>query len=461
MVFGRIGGLVSAAAQAPLALARSGLLTPGSPAATVRQVAARARWGDTLAGRTIAGAVRDPDRPALVDETGAVTYAELDERTNRLARALAPTPNVALLARDHRASAEILIALSKLGVTPLVLDTGQATSGLLAGLHGVDAVVADAEFAALLAAVPRPVRRLVTEEVRPLRDARPLTPTRRGRTDGRERLTAVLSRIPLRVHETALLGVPLAHRWGRASLHLALSLRSTVVLTRRFDASGVLSAVDRHSCTTLLTAPAMLDALLGVDPALAATFDLSSLRVTATHGGTLTPEIATAFMDRYGEILYTVYGDALTIATPTELLERPGTAGRPTPGTRLEILREDGRRALPGMPGRIHADSSPTQAVGHFDPEGRLFVPPVPDELVFSDGEPVAPSELQRHLAAHPEVTAAAVTALPDPVRGRRLTAYIVARASLDADAVRTWLRHRFTARAIPEIHLVDTLPAH
>ncbi|MDX6739704.1 AMP-binding protein [Actinocorallia sp. A-T 12471] len=459
MVFGRFGGLVSAAARTPLVLARSGLLTPGSPAATVRQVAAFARWGDTLAGNTIAGAVRDPDRPALVDDEGALTYAELNARTDGLARALEPTPRVALLARDHRAAVEVLVACSKLGVTPLVLDTGRATSERLASLRGLDAVVADAEFAPLLAAAPRGVRRLVTERLRPVRDARPLQPTRRGRTDGRERLTAVLSRIPLRVHETALLGVPLAHRWGRASLHLALSLRSTVVLTRRYDAAGVLAAVDGHGCTALLTAPALLDALLAVGDDERAAHDLSSLRVAAAHGGTLAPGTATAFMDAYGEILYTVYGDALTIATPRELLERPGTAGRPTPGTHLEVLREDGTRALPGMPGHVHADSSPTHTVGHLDPEGRLFVPPAREELVFTDGEPVDPPAVERHLAAHPEVSAAAVTTRPDASRGRRLTAYVVARTPLDPDALRAWLRRSFTPRAIPDLLFVDTLP--
>ncbi|GAB2846729.1 AMP-binding protein [Actinocorallia aurea] len=459
MVFGRIGGMISAAAQAPLVLARSGLLTPGGPGATVRQVAAFARWGDTLAGHTIAGAVRDPDRPALVDESGALTYAELNARTDGLARALAPTPRVALLARDHRAAVEVLVACSKLGVTPLVLDTGQATPERLAALRGIDLIVADGEFAPLLAAAPRRVRRLVTERLRPVPGGHPLTPTRRGRTDGRERLTAVLSRIPLRVHETALLGVPLAHRWGRASLHLALSLRSTVVLTRRYDAAGVLAAVDRHACTALLTAPALLDAMLAVDPAERAGHDLASLRVAAAHGGTLGPGTATAFMDAYGEILYTVYGDALTIATPRELLERPGTAGRPTPGTHLEVLREDGTRALPGMPGHVHADSSPTHTVGHLDPEGRLFVPPGREELVFTDGEPVDPPAVERHLAAHPSVSAASVTSRPDPPRGRRLTAHIVARTPLDPETLRSWLRRRFTSRAIPDLHFVPALP--
>src|SRR5262245_51275215 len=81
----RVGPLVNL----PVQFVRRGLVRPGPPGPARRQVAALRRWGTTLAGEFISAAARDPDRPALVDARGSLTYAEVDARTSRLAAAFA------------------------------------------------------------------------------------------------------------------------------------------------------------------------------------------------------------------------------------------------------------------------------------------------------------------------------------------------------------------------------------
>ncbi|WP_460370420.1 AMP-binding protein, partial [Actinocorallia lasiicapitis] len=267
-----------------------------------------------------------------------------------------------------RALTELLIACAKLGVEPVVLDPARTTPDLVAALSRADVLISDAARADLARTAPARVARLAAEDLPYHRDARSLKPARKGRG---EPFASVLSRIPLKVHETALVGSPLFHTSGRTALHLAIGLRSTVVLTSRTDPAGALAAVERHRCTALFAGPAVLKGAVALDPALRASFDLSTLRIAVGQGGALPAGFAPEFMDVFGEILYSVYGTALSIATPGELLDRPDTAGRPVGA--VKVVREDGRPALPNMPGVIVADSAPV-GVGHLDPDGRLFV---------------------------------------------------------------------------------------
>ena len=57
-------------------------------------------------------------------------------------------------------------------------------------------------------------------------------------------------------------------------------------------------------------------------------------------------------MDRFGDVLYNLYGSTevawATIATPEDLRAAPGTAGRPPRGTIVKLYDEDGNEVAPG-----------------------------------------------------------------------------------------------------------------
>jgi acyl-CoA synthetase (AMP-forming)/AMP-acid ligase II len=506
---GRLRRRVAAAVTVPVVMRRSGLLWPGSPSRMVRQLAALQRWGTTLAGSFIVAAVRDPDRPAIIDEFGTLTYAEVDARTTRLATALGAgiaaedgPPRVALLCRNHRGMAESLIACGKLGADAVLLNTGLATEQLLIILaeQEIDVLIADAEFEPLLVAAPGSIRKLTADGLDDLLAATPdeplLPPERPGRTivlssatgrpKGAERpprpgfgpFAAVASRIPLRARDTILIEAPLFHSWGYAGLQLALALRATIVLNRRYEAQSTLAAIERHGCSVLIAVPVMLQRLLELP---AERYDLTTLRVVATSGSTLPGGLATGFMDTFGDVLYNLYGSTeaswVSIATPEDLWDRPSTAGRPPRGTRLAILAEDGSPVPPGGQGYIHADNGyytggkPREGrdgllslgdIGHLDPQGRLFVEGRGDDMVISGGENIFPSEVEDVIARLPGVREVAVLGVTDARFGQRLAAYVVVRAGehLDGDAVRDCVRQRFARFAVPrDVHFLDALP--
>jgi acyl-CoA synthetase (AMP-forming)/AMP-acid ligase II len=243
-----------------------------------------------------------------------------------------------------------------------------------------------------------------------------------------------------------------------------------------------------------------------------------SLRVAATSGSSLPIPVAQRFMDRFGDVIYNLYGSTeaswASIATPAELRAAPGCAGRPPRGTRVAIVGDDGRPVPPGVIGRIFVGNdmlfegytggekreyspapqqpaskyspapqqpaskySPapqqpaskysdgmisTGDLGHVDSNGLLFVDGREDDMVISGGENVYPSSVEALLAELPQVREVAVAGVPDPEYGQRLAAWIALRdgEALDPDAVREYVRHRLARFFVPrDVHFVDALP--
>ncbi len=493
-----MGRRAGQAINVPLTMARRGLFWPWRPLRATRQLHALMHWGTTLAGELVAAAARDPDRPALIDERGVLTYAELNDRTDRLAAALIPIGDgrrlrVGVLCRNHRGMVEALLACSKRGAEVVLLNTGLGAAQLRTIVRELwaDVIVADGEFAAMLPRGRRPTTRvtawpgdgaprdwptidqLIDRTPAPMLDPPPVQgravflssgtsgcpkAARRPPRPGFAPLAAMLSRVPVRVGETMLIQAPLFHAWGYSSLQLALALRATVVVGRHADAEGTLRTIEERGCTSLFTVPIMLQRLLALPAGTRTSYATSSLRVTAVSGSRLSGELATDFMDAFPMHLCNVYGSTetgwVTIATATELRAHPGTAGRPAAGSAIAILDDEGRPLPAGVTGRIFAGNGmryegytggvPLEVrdgmicmgdVGHLDDSGLLHVDGRADEMIISGGENVFPSEAENVIARLPEVREVAVAGVPDPHYGERLAAYIVTAPGEHLDA--------------------------
>ena len=494
-------------------LARRGLLKPGPPAQVARQLAALRRWGFGLGGELRSAAARDPDRTAIIEERGRLSYAELLERTERLAAALRravgvePADRIGLLCRNHAGLIEGMTAASLLGVDAVLVNTGLSPAQLVAvaAEQRLRLLIHDTEFAEHAAALPRGVTRLDESTVDGLRAAAPSgtvrPPQRDGRTivltsgttgtpkgarrhtpDGFAPLASIISRIPLHARTRMLIAAPVFHTWGLAALQVGLGLRATMVLRRRFEPADALAAIQEHECGALFAVPVMLQRLLEMPPAMALP---SPLRVVAVSGSALPGGLATRFMDAYGDVLYNLYGSTeaswASIATPEELRRAPNTAGRPPHGTRIAIVSQAGQPLPAGRTGRIlvgnemlfegytngtagarHGELLATGDVGHVDADGLLYVDGREDDMIVSGGENVFPSEVENLLAGLPQVREVAVVGVPDPEFGQRLAAWIALYPGevLDADAVREYVRRNLARFAVPrDVRFVPALP--
>ncbi|MGH2962551.1 MAG: AMP-binding protein, partial [Solirubrobacterales bacterium] len=307
----------------------------------------------------------------------------------------------------------------------------------------------------------------------------------RGQPDSLGPLASLLSKIPFRARERMMIAAPLFHSWGFAHFNLGLALNSTYVLRRRFDPEETLRATAESGATALVVVPVMMQRILELPADAIARHDLSRLRVTAASGSALPGELATEWMDTFGDNLYNLYGSTevawATIATPQELRAAPGTAGTPPRGTKVRIVDHDGRDVAPGKAGRVFVGNEMTFEgytggggkeelagllssgdVGHFDDAGRLFIDGRDDEMIVSGGENVFPREVEDLLASHESIAEAAVIGVEDEEFGQRLKAFVVIRedVALTEDDVKGYVKANLARFKVPrEVEFLDSLP--
>jgi acyl-CoA synthetase (AMP-forming)/AMP-acid ligase II len=481
--------------QVAATLFGTGMLAPTRPDKAARSLVALHRWGPTSAAAYLGAAIRHPDRTAIIDERGTLTFGEVQKRTNALARGLQRSgvgegDGVAIMCRNHRGFIEATVACSKLGANALYLNTAFAGPQITDVVQREDpvAVIYDEEFAELVDAGAASRKRFIAWAEPPHTHSEPLLeelcssgqdselepPLEKGRVviltsgttgtpkgaarkqpDSFEPAAALFSKIPLRARETTMIAAPMFHSWGFAHFTLALPLSSTLVLQRRFDAEETLRAVSQHAASALVLVPVMLQRILELGEQTIARYDLSSLKVIALSGSALPGELATRAMDAFGDVLYNLYGSTevawATIATPEDLRAAPGTAGRPPLGTVVKLLDSEGTEVPAGETGRIFVGNEmvfegytggggkeivgglmSTGDVGRLDPEGRLFVEGRDDEMIVSGGENVFPREVEDLLADHEAIDEAAVVGVEDEQFGQRLQAFVVVHAGAE-----------------------------
>jgi fatty-acyl-CoA synthase len=150
-------------------LLATGMFKPERPDKSLRAVQTLRRWGSNAAAAYTISAIRCPERVALVDERGTLTFAEVARRTNALARGLAAAgvregDGVAIMCRNHRGFVEATVACAKLGASQLYLNTAFAGPQIADVLRreGPSALIYDEEFANLVEGGSEDMRRFVS-----------------------------------------------------------------------------------------------------------------------------------------------------------------------------------------------------------------------------------------------------------------------------------------------------------
>ncbi|MCR3749694.1 AMP-binding protein [Lentzea californiensis] len=477
-----------------LTLVKAGVIRPLGPRGLAGTVRGFLHWNITLAWGYQTGAGRHPDRAAIIDDDGVLTYAEVDERTSRLAHAFRPGERVGLLCRNGRAFIETMTACTKIGADAVLLNTS-LSGGQLAQVaqdQEIDRIVADREFADVLPGLPvfftDELESLIANGPTSSLPRRPprgrliiLTSGTTGTPKGARRpepaslapAAALLSRIPLRHGDVISITSPLFHAWGLAAFQLGLVLGATLVLRRRFDPAQALKDADR--CTAMFVVPVMLQRMLEVG-------HRPKLRIIASSGSSLPPKVAARTLEEFGPVLYNLYGSTevswASIATPEEMLREPGTAGRPPLGTRLAIVDGQGEPVAPGETGRIFVGNEmlfdgytngtskeslnglmSTGDLGYLK-DGLLFVAGRDDEMIVSGGENVYPHDVEDLLSTLDGVTEVAVLGVPDEEWGQRLAAFVVGAKTLTAEHIREHVKANLARYSVPrDVFFVNELP--
>jgi acyl-CoA synthetase (AMP-forming)/AMP-acid ligase II len=521
---GQLGSLVDLPFNLKV-LSKAGVIAPMAPRDLVQVAGALRRWGASPAAGITTSSIRRPDEVGLIDELGELTFGEMESRSNALARWLQEQgvsggDSIGIMCRNHRGFVDGIFAAAKLGATVLLMNTDFSAPQLEGVIEREEptALIYDSEYSDSLAAGDDDIVRVVawvddgdepTEQTisgaieassdEPLDPPEEtsrfivLTSGTTGTPKGAQRkspdslapLAVLLSKIPLRSEQRIMIGAPMFHSWGFMHFSLGLALGSTYILRRRFKPELILESIAEHKADALVVVPVMLQRIMELDPEERKKYDVSSLRVVAASGSALPGELATRWMDEFGDNLYNLYGSTevawASIATPADMRAAPGTAGKPPHGTVVKLVDEDCKPVPQGETGRIFVGNEmsfegytggggkdmldgllSSGDVGHFDDEGRLFIDGRDDEMIVSGGENVFPREVEDLLADHEAIDEAAVIGVDDEKFGQRLKAFVVTTKNKDLseDDVKGYVKENLARYKVPrDVEFLDELP--
>ena len=222
----------------------------------------------------------------------------------------------------------------------------------------------------------------------------------------------------------------------------------------KFVPAKLLQVMQDYDLATFCAPPTMYRFMLQED---VAAYDLSSIENFATAGEPLNGEVTIQWERLTGKKIREGFGQTegpVLLATYPWIEPRPGSMGKPSPLLNIKLLDDDGYEVADGSEGAICVTGlkeacPPGLFVGYYnDPErtaeavggeyynlhdmawrdtdGYCFFVGRNDDVIKCSGYRIGPFEVESALVAHPAVVECAVTAAPDPVRGKVVKASII-----------------------------------
>jgi bile acid-coenzyme A ligase len=439
-------------------------------------------------------AAQAPDRVSITCGDQSVTRAELESRTNRLARAYANLGvsqgrYVTVALPNSVEFFEAVVAIWKLGATP------QPVSYRLPDRERHAIVeLADAALVVGVSSQAHPTRTSVPQNFEPdqtLSDA-PLpdvispawkAPTSGGST-GRPKLIVASDPGTVNVGAPGMgqqvdgvvcIPGPLYHNAPFSFASSALFHGNHLVLLPQFDAEATLVAVEKHSADWILLVPTMMSRISRLADDVKNRYDLSSLVAIWHMAAPCPPWLKEEWCNWLGgqrimELYAGTEAQAVTIIRGDEWLAHRGSVGRCVggemkvldsdtyeelpPGTVGEIFMRSGRGATYkylGAEARISPDGWESLGdLGKIDEEGYVYLTDRRGDMILSGGANIYPAEVEAALSEHPDVVSSAVIGLPDEDLGNRIHAVVQISQPINEDELRVFLNERLVRYKVP-----------
>ncbi|MBB6345546.1 fatty-acyl-CoA synthase [Nonomuraea muscovyensis] len=464
-----------------------------------------------------------PSRPAFVFRDRTLSYAEIHERTTRLAGRLRRAgvtagDRVAYLGPNHVAFAETMFATHKLGAVFVPLNSRLAApeiaymladSGASVLIHApecAESVRALTDIPSLTAVVSHdlydewlargpdtPIDVPVTlDDVALILYTSGTTGRPKGAMLTHGNLVwncyNLLVGVDLRSDEVTLVSAPLFHVAALNQTLLPTFLKGGCsVVMPSWDVERCYDLIEKHRVTWMFGVTTMFAAFAGSPRWQSA--DLSSLRSLMAGGAPVPPSLIRTYQDR-GLVFCQGYGltetaPGATFLEPAQSTRKAGSAGVPVFFADVRVVRPDLTDTAPGEPGEVliqgpnvtpgywnnpQATRAAIHEDGWFrsgdiatrDEDGYLYIVDRAKDMYISGGENVYPAEVEGALAEHPAVAEAAVVGVPDERWGEVGHAFVVPRPDthVTGGELRDFLLDRLAKYKIPRyVDLVDDLP--
>jgi len=479
---------------------------------------------DVVRNFTLGDLVREharsyPNRAAFVCGDGRWTFAETDERVNRLAaamreRGVAHGSRVLWLGQNCHRAFEVTFACAKLGAVaipanwrgsaeemayviedaaPSVVvwqaaeigprfETLRGTGGAVWVQHDGDGP--DALEGWIAAASPDDPGVAVDED-------EPLLQMYTAAFEGRPRgalLThrnLVISNLQLALaqrlswEDTTLVSLPLFHVLQVSHALAAFHVGATNCIVPRVDAEAMTRMIDHEKVRRAVVIGPTIKQM--IEAAAKGGHDLSTLRTmtagppdwTAITDASLPPLGGYGQTELAGQATFDAWGPPREgshgFAAPTAIVRIAGEDGRELPPGEVGEILVRGPQVMTGYAApsdvndaRFRGGWQHTGDLGRRERDGSIsFVGPK-TELIKSGAENVYPAEVEAVLARHPAVRQVCVIGVPDPTWRQAVKAIVVARdgTTVTPDELIAFAKERIAGYKKPrDVEIVDALP--
>ena len=478
--------------------------------------------GTNLASIVTESAARTPDAPAVRLGEAELSYAELDERSARLAtllreRGLEPGDRVGVMLPNVlefpiayygalRAGGIVVpmnVLLKRREIAFYLEDSGAEL--LLAwhgfaeeareGAAGAELIEVEPEsFAALLAEHERSPELADTDE-----DGTAVilyTSGTTGKPKGAELTHANLAHnadvssrttCEIAAGDVVFGGLPLFHSFGQTvAMNASLRVGACLTLVPKFDPGESLATIQRDGVTHFYGVPTMFGALLHHPDREG--YDTTSLRTCITGGASMPVEVLRGFEDAFGAIVLEGYGlsetSPVSSSNHPDKERKPGSIGTPIEGVEMKVVDENDAEVEQGEVGEIvirghnimkgywqRPDATEEAMRGGWfhsgdmartDEEGYFFIVDRKKDLIIRGGYNVYPREVEEVLYEHPKVREAAVLGVPHDEWGEEIGAAVVLHEGeeLSPEEVSAYVKDRIAAYKYPRVvWFLDDLP--
>jgi long-chain acyl-CoA synthetase len=472
--------------------------------------------GTNLASILTDSAARSPRAPAIRLGDAELSYAELDERSARLAALLREhgfepgdrvgvmLPNVPEFPVAYygvlRAGGVVVpmnVLLKRREIAFYLEDSGAKLLLAWHGFHGeacdgaadADAEPIEVEPAALAATLAElePATELADTDA----DGTAVilyTSGTTGKPKGAELTHANLSRnadvssrttCEVGAGDVVLGSLPLFHSFGQTvAMNASLSVGACLTLVPKFDPGEALATMQRDRVTHFYGVPTMFGALLHHPER--ESYDTSALRTCITGGASMPVEVLRGFEEAFGAVVLEGYG--LSETSPVACSNHPdkerkaGSIGTPIEGVEMRVLDEDDKPVEQGDVGEIvirghnimkgywQREDATAEAMrggwfhsgdmGRVDEDGYFYVVDRKKDMIIRGGYNVYPREVEEVLYEHPKIREAAVLGVPHDEWGEEIGAAVVLHEGeeLSAEEVSAYVKERIAAYKYPRV---------
>jgi long-chain acyl-CoA synthetase len=456
-----------------------------------------------------------PGRPVVSEESSETSYAQFNERANRVATALIkmgikPGDHIGLCAPNSAEWLAFYFGVIKAGAVavtlssmlthdelpflvnhscPKILYTVDEKLDALAGSRGaerLDKVISpqgDMNFEQLLnigspsfTAIDRD-----RSDTAAILYTGGTTGTPKGVMLTHENINTAIQSVIFHERSSeedrALLFLPLNHVFGQMHImNATISSAGCLEMIPAFDMERVLDLMARGRVTKLFAVPTLYVRFLAVKGLRK---KLGAVRYCFSAAASMAAEVVRQWKEQTDLSIYESYGmteSASQLTFNHYYRHVIGSVGTPVPGAEIDIRDESGKRMGVGEKGEIcirarnimkgylnNPEANETAFwggewfrsgdIGLFDDDGYLYIVDRLKDMIITGGENVYSREVEEVLYTRPEIQECAVIGLPDPEWGERVTAFLLLNPgeSFDKDVLHAYMKSRLAPFKVPK----------